>query len=96
MSITIIDFNKKVSDITGLSSLPIEIQKEIKGVERLSSRGFQELNGYNGRQCVWSAGGYWNNDSFHVTSFGSKTYQWDGKCLRTTSYIIRRILNDNS
>ena len=90
MSLTLISYTKKVSDIAGLSSLPSEIVKEIKEVERIDSHGFQELNGYNGRQCIWSAGGYWNNDSFHVTSYGSKTYQWDGTCLRTTSNLVRR------
>ena len=89
MSTTIISFDKKLSDISNLNSLPSELIEEIKGVARIESRGFQELNGYNGRQCIWSAGGYWN-DSFHITSYGSKTYQWDGECLRTTSIIVRR------
>jgi hypothetical protein len=89
MSITIISYTKKVSDIANLSSLPYEVVREIKAVGRIDSYGFQALNGYDGRQCVWSAGGYWNKDAFEVTSYGSLTYQWDGEYLRTTSNIVR-------
>ena len=103
-TITIIDFTKQVSDISNLQALPEKIRNEILNVDSISSRGFQELNGYNGRQCIWSAGGYWDGkrsceqdglygrgtgkQRFYVTNFGSNQLQWDGKTLRTTSKIL--------
>jgi len=89
-SVTIISFNKSISDIENFNELPEEIKKEIKAVEVIESRGFQELLGFSGRKVVWSLGGGWSKDSkdgedtFTATSFGSSNWQWNGSNLRRT------------
>jgi len=83
---TVISFDKKIGDIKNFKELPEEIQKEIEDSDSITSHGFQELNGYNGRQVVWSAGGPWTGkdekDKFVITSYGSNKWQWDGKNLK--------------
>lgn len=85
--VTCIDNRFEIKDIGNFGQLPSRIRDEIKSVDTLRSYGFQELNGYHGRTCMLSCGGYWSddkNDKFVVTSYGSHNYQWDGQRLTST------------
>lgn len=88
--ITVINFSKTIDAIANSEDLPKKVHDEIASTGSMESRGFQELNGYEGRHCTWSAGGYWLGDKFYVTSFGSRLYQWDG----TTLYVNPRVLEN--
>jgi len=70
-NITIISFNKSPEDVANLNDLPAEARRVFDQAERLQVRGFQELNGYIGRQCIFSCGGRWDNNKFHITSMGN-------------------------
>lgn len=74
MSITIIDFGVTPEQIENFQELPKKCQELLKN-NRLESRGFQEVLGFDGRQLVFACGGYWNEDenSFHITSIGDGT-----------------------
>ena len=74
-SITIIDFDKKISDIENLHELPPATIAFLKSkVDNLQASGFQEILGYQDRTCVISLGGYWTGterNKFIVTSYGT-------------------------
>jgi len=80
--VTVINFEKSVDHIENFSDLPKRVRDEILTAVRINSYGFQELCGYgNHRQMVFSAGGYWLDEKFYVTSYGSHNYSWDGTRL---------------
>lgn len=82
--LTLISFRKTLRDVANFNDLPEEAKVEFHRAEYFESCGFQELNGYIGRQCIWSCGGYWENHPmdrqyeghgkvFHITSMGNGT-----------------------
>lgn len=73
--VTIIDFSKGLKDFSNVKDLPEDTQKFLyREITSFSSRGFQEVNGYIGRQNVISMGGHWvgkeGNEKFEITSYG--------------------------
>jgi hypothetical protein len=86
-TITVINFNKKASDIGNFYRLPEKIKNEIQDANQIVVRGFQELYGLDkDRVMSWSLGGYWTSHSkdakFIGENYGSKKTQWDGRVLR--------------
>jgi len=86
-STTIIDLSKSVKNINNLNSLPREIKQVVNSADDMMSHGFQELNGYKGRQVIFSAGGHWISKTlFEIESIGTKDYVWSkSKGLRKKS-----------
>jgi hypothetical protein len=73
------------SHIQNLSSLPARIRNEIQSAQKIQSFGSQELTGDDiSGNIVWSAEGYWYNNKFVVTNYGSHSCHWDGQSLRNT------------
>lgn len=70
--VTIIDFSKQLKDFDNVKELPDATQKFLyREINSFMSKGFQEVNGYIGRQAVISMGGHWlDNDKFEITSYG--------------------------
>jgi hypothetical protein len=91
---TIIRYDWPVGTIENMATLPEQIQSEINGAAMITSHGFQELLGHDDtRAIIWSAGGNWNNEDpkapkFHIKSYGSHNFQWDGEILKTISRQI--------
>jgi len=70
MILTAIDFRVINGDIGNLESLPVETRRVFDSAETKMAEGFQTINGYQGRKVVWSAGGYWDEGKFQITSIG--------------------------
>jgi hypothetical protein len=69
--VTVIDFTKFLKNISNKEDLPKQTQKFLyREITSFVSKGFQEFNGYIGRQLVISMGGYWDKDKFEITSYG--------------------------
>jgi len=75
----------QVSHIQNLTALPSRIRSEIQSAQKIQSFGTQELTGDDDTgSLMWSAEGYWNNDTFVVTGYGSHSCHWNGQIVRST------------
>lgn len=78
-TVTIISFGKTKDDIENADALPPKARNIFDSATRMESHGFQEMNGYIGRQAIWSCAGYWTGKGstpatrgkFHITSMGN-------------------------
>jgi hypothetical protein len=82
--IAVINNRYEIKDIANLNELPSRIRDEILSVDELRAQGFQEILGLKDCTIMLSCGGYWSDDKFVVTSYGSHNYQWDGQRLTST------------
>jgi len=70
-NITVISFSKSIQQIKNFESLPDNVKEAIKTADHIESKGFQELLGYNkDNKIIWSAGGYWDAETFVLENFG--------------------------
>jgi hypothetical protein len=92
---TVISFDKTINDIENFVLLPIEIQNIIKESDSISSKGFQELNGYKNRKNIWSCMIYWNDDKCIIQNFGGIVNDihvtWEGRGNIVKSRDIKNI-----
>jgi hypothetical protein len=78
------DISYQVSRIQNVSSLPFRIRREIQRATKIQSFGDTELTGDDiTGNIMWSAEGYWDNDTFVVTGYGSHSCHWDGQTVRS-------------
>ena len=97
--ITVIDFQKSISDIANFKDLPYQVQEVIKSSDTISSTGFSELLGYDSDGTIlWSAHGAWwtpeevaehkeynpkLKPGFAIDSFGAGMLQWPSTKMAT-------------
>jgi hypothetical protein len=91
MSITVIDLSIPRESVVFRSLLPVQaevLQELLDRCDGLMARGFQELNGYIGRQSVLSIGGSWAESNWFIaSSFG---WKFEGEWIFTTDHGIER------
>ena len=75
----------QVSHIQNLTALPSRIRSEIQSAQKIQSFGTQELTGDDDTgNLMWSAEGYWSDNKFVVTGYGSHSCHWDGQTVHST------------
>ena len=75
----------EVSHIQNVSSLPFRIRREIQRATKIQSFGDTELTGGDDSgSLMWSAEGYWSDNKFVVTGYGSHSCHWDGQTVQST------------
>lgn len=73
----------QASHIQNLSALPFRVRSEIQKATKIQSFGTQELTGDDiSGNIMWSAEGYWYDNKFVVTNYGSHSCHWDGQKVR--------------
>lgn len=83
--LTVIDFSMPLKGIKNLRQLPPAVQTALKSADRITKRGFHELNGDVDNRLTFSAAGHYtsrrDNAKFVITSIGfineAGHWQWN-------------------
>jgi len=71
--------------VANSTMLPARVRDEIRSTRKIQSFGTQELTGDDDSgNLMWSAEGYWSDNKFVVTGYGSHSCHWDGQTVQST------------